>query len=386
MGKRLFYWELAGALFTAAMGTLLHFVYDWSGGWGAAAAFSAVNESTWEHMKLLFFPMFLFSVVQVCCLGRNYPNFLAARGVSTVTGVALIPVLFYTYTGVLGRHLLWADIAVLYLSVLGAFALDFRLLRRGRFTSLWQQILGRLKRMKTTRQKRAAPFYAAAAVWLAYALVLPLYEPLHYALAAGASLLAFAAAAALCRGGPVGEEAGKAPPEKAEEPVEKKPASTGNPELDKMVRDGEMAIREMKRLDENIADPGISADIVRLEQVSARIFDEVRTHPEKLPQIRRFLDYYLPTTLKLLNAYDRMSGTGVSGENIDTTLAKVEGMMRTIVAAFEKQLDSLYGAEALDISTDITVLENMMAREGLVDSPLKAEPDEKKETDIRLEL
>ena len=228
--------------------------------------------------------------------------------------------------------------------------------------------------MKTTRQKRAAPFYAAAAVWLAYALVLPLYEPLHYALAAGASLLAFAAAAVLCRGGPVGEEAGKAPPEKAEEPIEKKPASTGNPELDKMVRDGEMAIREMKRLDENIADPGISADIVRLEQVSARIFDEVRTHPEKLPQIRRFLDYY------------RMSGTGVSGENIDTTLAKVEGMMRTIVAAFEKQLDSLYGAEALDISTDITVLENMMAREGLVDSPLKAEPDEKKETDIRLEL
>ena len=153
-----------------------------------------------------------------------------------------------------------------------------------------------------------------------------------------------------------------------------------------MVRDGEMAIREMKRLDENIADPGISADIVRLEPVSARIVDEVRTHPEKLPQIRRFLDYYLPTTLKLLNAYDRMSGTGVSGENIDTTLAKVEGMMRTIVAAFEKQLDSLYGAEALDISTDITVLENMMAREGLVDSPLKAEPDEKKETDIRLEL
>lgn len=189
-------------------------------------------------------------------------------------------------------------------------------------------------------------------------------------------------------GRPRGEEAGEAPPEKAEEPAEKKPASTGNPELDKMVRDGELAIREMKRLDENIAAPGVSADIVRLEQVSARIFDEVRTHPEKLPQIRRFLDYYLPTTLKLLNAYDRMSGTGISGENIDTTLAKVEGMMRTIVAAFEKQLDSLYGAEALDISTDITVLENMMAREGLVDSPLKAETQKKEEDgrDIQLEL
>ena len=228
--------------------------------------------------------------------------------------------------------------------------------------------------METTKRKSTAPFYAAAVVWLAYALVFPLYEPLHYALAAGAAILAFLAATALCRAGTLGE----AGTEEKKEPV-KEQISTGNPELDRM-------IREMKRLDENIADPGISADIVRLEQVSTKIFEEVKAHPEKLPQIRRFLDYYLPTTLKLLNAYDRMSGTGVSGENIDTTLAKVEGMMRTITAAFEKQLDSLYGAEALDISTDITVLENMMAREGLVDSPLKAEPDEKKETDIRLEL
>ena len=183
--------------------------------------------------------------------------------------------------------------------------------------------------MKTTRQKRAAPFYAAAAVWLAYALVLPLYEPLHYALAAGASLLAFAAAAVLCRGGPVGEEAGKAPPEKAEEPIEKKPASTGNPELDKMVRDGEMAIREMKRLDENIADPGISADIVRLEQVSARIFDEVRTHPEKLPQIRRFLDYYLPEKL----SDEELKGkTAEFRARLDKNIIIIKIFMRTSIS------------------------------------------------------
>ena len=142
MGKKLFYWELAGFLSVSALGALLHFVYDWSGRWNVAAAFSAVNESTWEHMKLLFFPMFLFSVVQLCCLGRTYPNFLAARGVSTLTGVLLIPVLFYTYTGVVGAHVMWADIAVFFLAVFGAFALDFRLLRRGRFTSLWQQLLG----------------------------------------------------------------------------------------------------------------------------------------------------------------------------------------------------------------------------------------------------
>ena len=238
--------------------------------------------------------------------------------------------------------------------------------------------------METTKRKSTAPFYAAAVVWLAYALVFPLYEPLHYALAAGAAILAFLAAAALCRADAAGGAAGV---EEKKESV-KEQISTGNPELDRMIRDGALAIREMKRLDENIADPGISADIVRLEQVSAKIFEEVKAHPEKLPQIRRFLDYYLPTTLKLLNAYDRMSGTGVSGENIDTTLAKVEGMMRTITAAFEKQLDSLYGAEALDISTDITVLENMMAREGLTEDPLKAETKKTEEdgNGIQLEL
>ena len=142
MEKRLFYWELAGALFTAALGTLLHFTYGWSGGWSVAAAFSAVNESTWEHMKLLFFPLFLFSVVQVCVMGRNYPNFLAVRAVSILTGLVLIPVLFYTYTGVLGRSVDWVNIALFFLAALGAFLLDFRLLRRSRISAPWQQILG----------------------------------------------------------------------------------------------------------------------------------------------------------------------------------------------------------------------------------------------------
>ena len=150
------------------------------------------------------------------------------------------------------------------------------------------------------------------------------------------------------------------------------------------MKDGSLAIAELKRLDENIADPGISADIVRLEQVSGKIFEEVKRDPKKLSQIQRFMGYYLPTTLKLLNAYDRASSTGISGENVDATKAKVEGMMRTIVSAFEKQLDALYGSEALDISTDITVLETMMAREGLAGEQLKAEPEDG--TDIRLEL
>lgn len=142
MRKRLFFWELAGFLFTSAMGSLLHFVYEWSGGSLAAAVVSAVNESTWEHMKLLFVPMFLFSVVQACVLGKNYPNFLAVRAVSTLTGLALIPVLYYTYTGVWGQMRDWANIAVFFLAALGAFLLDLYLLRRNRLSSPWQQVLG----------------------------------------------------------------------------------------------------------------------------------------------------------------------------------------------------------------------------------------------------
>ena len=142
MRKQLLFWELAGFLVTGALGSLLHFVYQWSGENQVAAAFSAVNESTWEHMKLLFFPLFLFSVVQVCVMGRNYPNFLAVRAVSILMGLVLIPVLFYTYTGVLGRSVDWVNIALFFLAALGAFLLDFRLLRRSRLSAPWQQILG----------------------------------------------------------------------------------------------------------------------------------------------------------------------------------------------------------------------------------------------------
>lgn len=244
--------------------------------------------------------------------------------------------------------------------------------------------------METSPRKCVAPFYAVAVLWLAGGALVPLYEPMHYGLMAAVSVVVFLAVNALCHCASPGDEQPPqaAPTAGSEAAAPSQAPTTGNPDLDKILKDGQLAISEMKRLDANIADPGISADIVRLEQVSAKIFEEVRHSPEKIPQIRRFMDYYLPTTLKLLNSYDRMSAVGISGENISTTLSKVEGMMRTVVAAFEKQLDSLYGAEALDISTDITVLETMMAREGLTEDPLKpAKSDQPENPDgIHLEL
>lgn len=216
--------------------------------------------------------------------------------------------------------------------------------------------------MKKIVHKSAAPIYAAAVVWVLYALLLPLYKPGHFMMAAAASVVVFLIARIFCKD--VVEE------------VEEKPQPTGNPELDKMISDGELAIREMRRLNDSIKDETISRQIDRLEEVSGKIFDCVKADPEKLPQIRKFMNYYLPTTLKILNAYDRMGEQGVAGENITSTMHKVESMMATIITAFEKQLDNLFGAEAMDISTDMVVLENMMAREGLSDDPIHQTQEE----------
>lgn len=210
--------------------------------------------------------------------------------------------------------------------------------------------------MKKIVHKSAIPLYAVAVTWLLYALLFPLYRLPHFLLAAAAGAVVGIVARLFCRD--------------TVEEVPEEPKTTGNPELDKMIEDGKKAIAEMKRLDDNIADPTISAQIVRLQQLAGKIFAQVEQNPEKLPQIRKFMNYYLPTTLKILNAYDRMGEQGVAGENISSTMHKVEGMMDTIIKAFEKQLDNLFGAEAMDISTDMVVLENMMAREGLTDDPL----------------
>ncbi|MBR2928185.1 MAG: 5-bromo-4-chloroindolyl phosphate hydrolysis family protein [Oscillospiraceae bacterium] len=230
--------------------------------------------------------------------------------------------------------------------------------------------------MATVTKKSTLPYYCAAAVWVLYALLFPLHTVGQLLTAGIGSALMFFVMNALC------------PPievEVEEKPVEEKP--TGNEALDKMLKEGNMALAEMQRLDDSIQDEKISADIQTLKEICGKIFQQVKNDPAKLPEIRRFMNYYLPTTLKLLNSYDRMGAQGISGENIDATMDKVEGMMDTIVKAFEKQLDSLFGAEAMDISTDITVLETMMAREGLTEQEMKAETTENVDLgDIKLEL
>ena len=219
-------------------------------------------------------------------------------------------------------------------------------------------------------KKSPIPLYGAAAVWLLWAVFLPMYALWHFALVAAASVLVWFGLKKLCPDKVLNLPDPEPQPEPEPEP---RPEPAGQAPEDPIAAERARALSELRRLDDNIEDEKISAQIVHMEEVTGKIFDIVAGQPAKLPQIRRFLNYYLPTTLKLLNAYDRMDAAGVSGSNIDGTKAKIEDIMGTICTAFDKQLDALYGEEALDISTDIAVLENLLAQEGLAGPTLPSQ-------------
>lgn len=211
----------------------------------------------------------------------------------------------------------------------------------------------------TTRKKVSVlPVYLVGLAWLGYALFFPLNAPLHYLLCAALSLAVFTLGKAIF---PDQESL----PGPGEGEFSRQEQKAQDPQITALRRERDRAVSELRRLNDAIPDEKISAQIDHLEEATGKIIDHVIDNPAKKPQISRFLDYFLPTTIKLLNAYDRMDSTGISGSNIDATKQKVEKMLDTLCTAFDKQLDALFGDDALDISTDITVMENLLAQEGL---------------------
>ncbi len=125
MSKKLLLYTIAGILFTSVSGTLAHFVYDWSGQNILAGFFTPVNESTWEHMKLLFFPMLLYGIFTIPYLKQDFPCILCAYPVGILASTFAIPTLFYTYSGILGTNYTAIDILIFYISVIFAFAVVY---------------------------------------------------------------------------------------------------------------------------------------------------------------------------------------------------------------------------------------------------------------------
>jgi 5-bromo-4-chloroindolyl phosphate hydrolysis protein len=145
-------------------------------------------------------------------------------------------------------------------------------------------------------------------------------------------------------------------------------ANSLKPDDRKIIDEGRQFVIKIRNA--NIAIPGeeISRKLDRLEEVTGKIFDFVETHPDKLNEIRKFTEYFLPTTLKLLDAYRELDEQPIEGENIASAKKEIEDTMDTINLAFENLLDDLFEEAALDISTDISVLQTMLAQEGLTDN------------------
>lgn len=245
--------------------------------------------------------------------------------------------------------------------------------------------------MATFKKRSVLPIYAIALVWVLFTLVHPLYKVSDYVTVILLSAIVFLVAKGIW---PTqlyelpDPDAEPEAEEEADEPEPEEPVSTGDPKIDALIQEKDRALGEIRRLNDAISDPKLSEQIHDLESTTAKILDHVISSPEKLPQIWKFMNYYLPTTLKILNAYDRMGAAGVAGENIGGTMERIETMMDTIVSSFHKQLDALFRDEAMDIASDITVMESLLAQEGLngegpmaEDAPEPEEPGPEPEAD-----
>lgn len=124
-------------------------------------------------------------------------------------------------------------------------------------------------------------------------------------------------------------------------------------------------LSEIRSINDSIENQQISAQIDRIGIITTKIFDYQKSHPEKSPELHSFLSYYLPTTLKILRTYAQLEAQGVQGENIAAAMHRIEEMMDKVVEGFEKQLDQLFRADTMDITSDVQVLEQMLKKDGL---------------------
>ena len=201
-----------------------------------------------------------------------------------------------------------------------------------------------------TQKPSVLPFYAAALVFVVLCAVLPVYRLWALLVALGGAAVAFGAAKRIC------------PPRVVETEV---PFHTGVEDVDSMLTDIQKQLDTLHALNEALPDPQLSAAMTRMEKAGRSIVEAVEANPAKAKQVRRFANYYLPDAVNVLQQYAKLAKQGVRGENAASIRAEVEHNAVSIATAFENQLDALYAAESMDLSADLTVLQNMVKGQGL---------------------
>ncbi len=218
---------------------------------------------------------------------------------------------------------------------------------RGVCSGEGEEIMSKIIR---TQKPSVLPYYAAALVFAVLCAVLPVYKLWALLAALAGAAAAFAAAKKTC------------PPRVVEHEV---PFHTGVEDVDEMLTDIQQKLDTLHTLNEELPDPELSAAMTRMEKAGRSIVEAVEANPDKAKQVRRFANYYLPDAVNVLQQYAKLAKQGVRGENAASIRAEVEHNAASIAAAFENQLDALYAAESMDLSADLTVLQNMLKGQGL---------------------
>ena len=209
------------------------------------------------------------------------------------------------------------------------------------------------------KRKSVIPVYGIAVAWVLYCLFFPLYKTWHFIVVACLAVLVHVVLSMLFPG----------KVERIEIPVE--PERSGDETVDALLAEGEKAVSEMRRLRDSIPGRQIRDKVDEIISVTDKIFKNLLSDPDDYRQVKRFADFYLPTTIKLLHTYDRFDQSGARGDNVSGTLERINSTLDTILESYRKFFDSLFKNQALDIETDIIVLEKMLKSEGLLDSDMR---------------
>lgn len=216
------------------------------------------------------------------------------------------------------------------------------------------------------RKGRKAGMIAFGVTALLYAALFPLYRIGDFVLAGALSLLVGKVVSIMGSGLDLTTHNKQDQPAQAAEEL---PLS-GDETADATIAKGQEMLRQIRAENDAIPDEALSGQMDELERLCVQIFRTVAEKPGKAPQIRKFMNYYLPTTLKMLASYRTMQQRGVSATDMTEAHSTLVRGMGMVLTACQKQLDNLYKDDLLDVSTDIDVLEQMLKRDGFTESEL----------------
>ena len=215
--------------------------------------------------------------------------------------------------------------------------------------------------MVEKRIKSTLPLYGAGLAFIMFSSIFPVYKITGLIMGVIVSALVFKLVSKFAPNKVVMVEA----------PL--KEADTGDAHINKLITDGRLKLKEIDMLCTKISDTHVLKDVEELKLYGGKIFNYLEEHPEKVTSVRQFMDYYLPTTLNLVENYVNLKSHGAAGENIDSAVGKIEEALDVVVVAFKKQFDNLFEAKAIDIIADVNVMERLLKAGGLVGSDFTKE-------------